>query len=234
MNYIEAVNGDRKWISGIFLEKRDAQNYFQLIPEEIKDSQIIKSVNFEKYPVYLVEAEEFYFVDLKRVREAINKIEVIPDAEDTYINIYEITKDFAPAKPGKDYMGMLKHVHVDNEYLERYGKFGVEYNPCRGDIVYLDFNPTKNHEQRDYRPAFVISPYIYNQKTSLGLFLPITSQQKGYPFEVALPSELKTHGVILTDQIKSLNWKVRNVQFVETVTESIVEEVQAKIEALLF
>ncbi len=109
-----------------------------------------------------------------------------------------------------------------------------EYIPSRGDIVYLDFNPTKGHEQRGYRPAFVISPYIYNQKTSLGLFLPITSQQKGYPFEVVLPSELKTYGVILTDQIKCLDWKVRNVQFVETVPESIVEEVQARIEPLLF
>lgn len=109
-----------------------------------------------------------------------------------------------------------------------------EYIPDRGDIVYLDFNPTKGHEQRGYRPAFVISPYIYNKKTSLGLFLPITSQQKGYPFEVALPSELKIYGVILTDQIKCLDWKVRNVQFVETVTENIVEEVQARIEPLLF
>lgn len=108
------------------------------------------------------------------------------------------------------------------------------YIPGRGDIVYLDFNPTKGHEQRGYRPAFVISPYIYNQKTSLALFLPITSQQKGYPFEVALPSELKTHGVILTDQIKCLDWKVRNVKFVETVPENVVEEVQAKIEPLLF
>lgn len=109
-----------------------------------------------------------------------------------------------------------------------------EYIPDRGDIVYLDFNPTKGHEQRGYRPAFVISPYIYNKKTSLGLFLPITSQQKGYPFEVALPSELKIYGVILTDQIKCLDWKVRNVQFVETVTENLIEEVQAKIEPLLF
>ena len=109
-----------------------------------------------------------------------------------------------------------------------------KYVPDRGDIVYLDFNPTKGHEQRGNRPAFVISPYVYNQKTSLGLFLPITSQQKGYPFEVVLPSGLKTHGVILTDQLKSLDWKARNVQFVETVPENVVEEVQARIEPLLF
>lgn len=120
MNYIEAVKDNRKWISGIFLKDVDAQNYFQLIPEDIRDNQLIKSVNLEKYPVYLVEAEEFYFVDLKGIREAIDKIKLIPDFEYAYINIYEITEDFAPEKPGKDYMGILKHVHVDNEYLARY------------------------------------------------------------------------------------------------------------------
>jgi hypothetical protein len=54
---------------------------------------------------------------------------MLPNFEYTYINIYQITKDFDPEKPGKDYIGILKHLHVDNEYLERYGKFGVEYNP---------------------------------------------------------------------------------------------------------
>jgi mRNA interferase MazF len=107
------------------------------------------------------------------------------------------------------------------------------YIPSRGDIVYLDFNPTKGHEQQGYRPAFVISPYAYNQRSSLALLMPITKQQKGYPFEVVLPSGLITYGVILVDQIKCLDWKARNVQFVESVPEVVVEEVQAKIEPLL-
>lgn len=63
--------------------------------------------------------------------------------------------------------------------------------------------------------------------------MPITKQQKGYPFEVLLPPGLQTQGVILTDQIKCLDWKARGVQFVESVLESVVEEVQAKIEPLL-
>jgi mRNA interferase MazF len=75
--------------------------------------------------------------------------------------------------------------------------------PERGDIVYLDFAPTKGHEQRGHRPAFIISPRIYSQKSSLALFMPITSHTKGYPFEVALPAGLKTQGVILSDRIKS-------------------------------
>lgn len=107
------------------------------------------------------------------------------------------------------------------------------YTPSRGDIVYLDFDPTKGHEQRGYRPAFVISPRSYNEKSSLALFMPITKQQKGYPFEVLLPSALKIQGVILTDQIKCLDWKARSVEFIESVSESLIEEVQAKIEPLL-
>jgi len=107
------------------------------------------------------------------------------------------------------------------------------YIPDRGDIVYLDFDPTKGHEQRGHRPAFVLSPCSYNAKSSLALFMPITKQQKGYPFEVLLPPELQTQGVILADQIKCLDWKARSIQFVESVSESVVEEVQAKIEPLL-
>ncbi len=106
------------------------------------------------------------------------------------------------------------------------------YIPDRGDIVYLDFDPTKGHEQRGHRPAFVLSPRIYNAKSSLALFMPITKQQKGYPFEILLPPELQTQGVILADQIKCLDWKARDVQFVESVPASVVEEVQAKIEPL--
>lgn len=107
------------------------------------------------------------------------------------------------------------------------------YVPSRGDIVYLDFDPTKGHKQKGHRPAFVISPSAYNEKSFLALFMPITKHQKGYPFEVLLPSGLKTHGVILIDQIKCLDWKVRSVQFVESVPEAVIEEVQARIEPLI-
>jgi mRNA interferase MazF len=89
------------------------------------------------------------------------------------------------------------------------------YIPSRGDIVYLDFDPTKGHEQKGLRPAFVLSPRAYNQKSSL-------------------PIGLKVQGVILADQIKCLDWKVRGVRFVESVSEDVIEEVQTKIEPLLF
>ncbi|OUC15777.1 MAG: mRNA-degrading endonuclease [Alkalinema sp. CACIAM 70d] len=107
------------------------------------------------------------------------------------------------------------------------------YIPDRGHIIYLNFDPTKGHEQRGHRPAFVLSPRSYNAKSSLALVLPITKQQKGYPFEVLLLPELQIQGVILVDQIKCLDWTVRNVQFVETVPERLVAEVQAKLEPLI-
>jgi mRNA interferase MazF len=107
------------------------------------------------------------------------------------------------------------------------------YIPSRGDIVYLDFDPTRGHEQRGLRPAFVISPVGYNRKSSLALLMPITTQQKGYPFEVPLPAGLTIQGVILVDQIKCLNWKARGVRFVESAPESVIEDVQAKIEPLV-
>jgi mRNA interferase MazF len=118
---------------------------------------------------------------------------------------------------------------------------GNSYIPGRGDIVRLNFNPTQGHEQRGHRPALVISPLSYNAKSSLALFLPITSQQKGYPFEVLLPSGLITHGVILADQIKCLDWKARGVEFVEVIPDEATlavsakqrEAVQAMLEALL-
>jgi mRNA interferase MazF len=106
--------------------------------------------------------------------------------------------------------------------------------PDRGDMVYLDFNPTKGREQRGYRPAVIISPAAYNAKSSLALFLPITSKQKGYPFEVLLPEGLQVRGVILADQIKSLGWRMRDLKFVETLPLEVMAEVRGKIKPLIF
>jgi mRNA interferase MazF len=110
----------------------------------------------------------------------------------------------------------------------------TSYIPDRGDIVYLDFNRTKGHEQRGYQPALIISPAAYSEKSSLALFCPITSQQKGYPFEVLLPEGLETHGVILADQIRSLDWRGRQIKFLETVSSAVIAEVQAKIMPLIY
>lgn len=87
-----------------------------------------------------------------------------------------------------------------------------KYFPDRGDAVWLNFSPKAGHEQSGRRPAVVVSPKSYNKKVGLGLFCPITSQIKGYPFEVIIPAGLSISGVVLSVQIKSLDWRVRNAQ----------------------
>jgi mRNA interferase MazF len=93
------------------------------------------------------------------------------------------------------------------------------YVPNRGDLVWLTFDPKAGHEQAGRRPAFVLSPEVYNRKTNLILACPVTSRVKGYPFEVALPVGLPVSGVILADQIKSLDWKERKAQFAARASE---------------
>jgi len=107
------------------------------------------------------------------------------------------------------------------------------YIPKRGDIVWLDFNPQTGHEQSGRRPALILSPLNYNKKTHLALVCPITTQIKSYPFEVLLPIDLSAKGVILCDQIKSLDWKERNVAFVCELPQFLLNEVTDKIIALI-
>jgi len=106
------------------------------------------------------------------------------------------------------------------------------YIPDRGDIVWVSFDPQKGREQAKKRPAIVLSPKIYNQKSSLALMCPITSQIKGYPFEVVI-KEKKISGVVLADQIRSLDWRARKVTFIERVKPESIFEIQEKILALL-
>ncbi len=87
------------------------------------------------------------------------------------------------------------------------------YCPKRGDIVWLSFTPQAGHEQAGHRPALVLSQESYNRKVGLALFCPITSQIKGYPFEVRVPPGYEVSGVVLADQVKSLDWKARRATF---------------------
>ncbi len=105
--------------------------------------------------------------------------------------------------------------------------------PDRGDIVWLSFDPSAGREQQDRRPALVLSPKIYNKKTNLALICPITKKQKGYPFEVLLPDSLEVSGVVLSDQLKSLDWKSRSATIACKVTNELVDEVLEKISLLL-
>lgn len=107
------------------------------------------------------------------------------------------------------------------------------YVPERGDVVWIDFDPQSGHEQKGKRPALVISRKAYNEKVGLAVLCPITSKVKGFPFEVAV-SKKNVKGVILSDQVKNLDWRARNATFADTVDKSIVTDVQANLQLLLF
>ena len=97
--------------------------------------------------------------------------------------------------------------------------------PDRGDLVWIDFSPHAGHEQGGRRPAIAISRFDYNRKVGLALFCPITSRAKGYPFEVPLPSGSGIEGVVLCDQIKSMDWTARGFQRAGRAPDPVVNEV---------
>jgi mRNA interferase MazF len=107
------------------------------------------------------------------------------------------------------------------------------YIPDRGDVVWIALNPQAGHEQAGRRPAVVVSPRSYNGKVGLGLFCPITSRAKGYPFGVALPSDLPISGVVLADQVKSLDWRARRAELAARLPDDVSAEVIGKLAALL-
>ena len=99
-----------------------------------------------------------------------------------------------------------------------------KYVPDQGDIVWLDFNPQLGHEQRGRRPALTLSFREYNEKIGLAVFCPITSKVKGYPFEVEVIGR-QINGCVLSDQIKSLDWTVRNIEFIEKIDNEKLDDV---------
>jgi mRNA interferase MazF len=109
----------------------------------------------------------------------------------------------------------------------------ARYTPDRGDVVWLSFDPQSGHEQAGHRLALTLSPRGYNSKIGLGLFCPITSQVKGYPFEVQFPEGCSTSGVVLADQLKSLDWRARRAKLFERAPIDVVAEAVGKIYALL-
>lgn len=107
------------------------------------------------------------------------------------------------------------------------------YIPERGNIIKINFSPQTSSEQAGFRPALVISPSAYNRLSSLAIICPITSKQKGLNFEVSLPEGLQIYGVILCDQIKSIDWKARGAFFIERISIELMAEVLARIETLV-
>ena len=107
------------------------------------------------------------------------------------------------------------------------------YVPRRGDVVWISLNPRSGHEQPGRRPAVVLSPASYNGRVGLAIFCPITNQEKGYPFEVRIPAGLSVGGVVLSDQIKSLDWRARKAEFSCKLPQDVTSEILQKAGTLL-
>lgn len=107
-----------------------------------------------------------------------------------------------------------------------------KYIPNEGEIVWLEFDPQSGHEQKGRRPALVLSPASYNGRVGLMLCCPITSQAKGYPFEVLVNTK-EVSGVVLSDQVKSLDWQARKATYAGAISQDGLAEVRQKLKVLL-
>lgn len=108
----------------------------------------------------------------------------------------------------------------------------IKYIPRRGDLVWINFIPQSGHEQAGKRPAIVLSPVEYNKRTGVMIVCPVTSKENGYPFEVKVTGK-KINGVVLSDQVKCLDWRVRSTVFIEKVSEETLTETKEKLLVLI-
>ena len=105
--------------------------------------------------------------------------------------------------------------------------------PQRGDFITCVFDNTKGHEQADYRRALVLSPGAYNKPSSLAIVCPVTTKKKGYPFEVAIPLGLQVTGVVLADQVRTIDWNARSGTVIEQAPPQVLEKVQSLLSKLV-
>lgn len=104
-----------------------------------------------------------------------------------------------------------------------------QWAPDAGDVIWVDLNPTVGHEQAGKHPALVLSPASYNERTGMVVACPMTTEKKGYPFEVEMPDG----GIVLADQIRCLDWRFRNAQPKDTAPPEIVKRVCVLLGALI-
>lgn len=106
--------------------------------------------------------------------------------------------------------------------------------PNKGDLVWINLNPKTGHEQSGHRPAIVLSPKEFNQITGLATICPITNTVKGWGFEVPLPSGLAFSGAILTDHLKNVDWRARDIKVQEQAPSELVQTCIDFINTYLF
>ncbi|MBF0099973.1 MAG: type II toxin-antitoxin system PemK/MazF family toxin [Desulfobacterales bacterium] len=110
----------------------------------------------------------------------------------------------------------------------------MEYIPKQGDIVFLSFDPQSGHEQKGRRPALVISKYLFNVNTGLAVVCPITNTNRNIPFHVPIPKDFTITGFIMVDQVKSIDYNSREIEFVKKITKSVLNEVLGILSAFIF
>ncbi len=100
-----------------------------------------------------------------------------------------------------------------------------KYTPKQGDIVFVDFNPQKGHEQKGRRPALVVSGDVFNEKTGFVLACPITTKNNKFPLHISLPEDIATDGFVLTEHIRSIDFEARKVSFIENVSDNFLSSI---------
>ncbi|MEW6219536.1 MAG: type II toxin-antitoxin system PemK/MazF family toxin [Thermodesulfobacteriota bacterium] len=108
-----------------------------------------------------------------------------------------------------------------------------DFFPKRGEVIMVDFEPVRGHEQGGHRPALVLSADDYNRIVGLAVVVPITSQAKDYPFEVRIPQGHKVKGVVLVDHVKSIDWRKRNARPFDVLSAQLMEEVEERLGPLI-
>ena len=108
------------------------------------------------------------------------------------------------------------------------------YIPRKGDFVWLNFDPQAGHEQKGRRTAIIISKTLFNEKTGLAFACPTTTKDRSYPFHLHIPSGLPVHGVVMVDQVKSIDYSSRKVTYIAQAPQDLVDEVLAILEAILY
>ncbi len=108
-----------------------------------------------------------------------------------------------------------------------------KYIPVRGDIVFTDFDPSAGNEQAHKRPALVLSPEPFNKQIQLALVAPITSTVRGHGFEVNLGETTQTKGVVLCQQVKTIDYDYRGIKFIEKAPQNVINEALARVRALV-
>jgi mRNA interferase MazF len=110
----------------------------------------------------------------------------------------------------------------------------ADYIPRKGDFVALDFDPQSGHEQKGRRPALVISNDLFNKATGLCIVCPVTNTRRDYPFHVVIPDGLGVTGVVMVDQVRSVDFRARGARCIGTSPEPVLEEVLSILDACVY